>query len=97
MNVVSVSQLDREGHGILFERGIVSIKKLSEAKFKPIGTIRDDLYELSGPEIISSMKQKSWMKSLWHQRLGHANERIVAETINYGAVDGVNTTDPGRK
>jgi hypothetical protein len=89
-NLISVSQLDREGYSILFEDGKVTLVERLGGKRIEFGILKDRLYSLNGSEFAGGVSERIKDVNLWHQRLAHLNHRDVIQLANSGAVDGMN-------
>ena len=72
-NLISIGQLDDEGHAILFVGGTWKVIKGARvlARGKKIGT----LYITSSPRDTIAVVDASTDTSLWHRRLGHMSEK----------------------
>ena len=72
-NLISVRQLDDEGHAILFVGGTWKVTKGVRvlAREKKTGT----LYMTSSPRNTIAVADASTNTSLWHRRLGHMSEK----------------------
>ena len=72
-NLISVEQLNDEGHAILFVGGTWKVTKGAKvlAHGKKIGT----LYMTSSPRDTIAVADASTDTSLWHRRLGHMSEK----------------------
>ena len=72
-NLISVRQLDDEGHAILFVGGTWKVTKGVRvlAREKKTGT----LYMTSSPRNTIAVVDASTNTSLWHRRLGHMSEK----------------------
>ena len=71
--MISVGQLDDEGHAILFVNGTWKVTKGARvlARGKKTGT----LYMTSSPRDTIAVVEASIDTSLWHHRLGHMSEK----------------------
>jgi hypothetical protein len=100
-NLVSVSQLQRDGFDVIFEDGKVVIKDRKTASLIPIGILKGKLYHLDPKfteEFCGSVKERRIDLDLWHRRLAHLNERDLISMVNSKAVDGLNVSSrTGRK
>ena len=72
-NLISVGQLDDEGHAILFVSGTWKITK--GARVLACGKKTDTLYMTSSPKDTITVVDASTDTSLWHCRLGHMSEK----------------------
>ena len=81
-NLISVGQLDDEGHAILFVGGTWKVTKGVRvlACGKKIGT----LYMTSSPRDIIAVAEVSTNTSLWHCRLGHMSEKGMKMLLSKG-------------
>ena len=72
-NLISVRQLDDEGHAILFVGGTWKVTKGVRllARGKKTGT----LYMTSSPRDIIAVAEVSTNTSLWHCKFGHMSEK----------------------
>ena len=72
-NLISVGQLDDEGHAILFVSGTWKVTNGARvlARGKKTGT----LYMTSCPKDTIVVADASTDTSLWHRRLGHMSEK----------------------
>ena len=68
-NLISVGQLDDEGHAILFVGGTWKVTK--GARVLAHGKKTDTLYMTSSPRNTIAVADASIDTSLWHRRLGH--------------------------
>ena len=72
-NLISVGQLDDEGHAILFVGGNWKVTK--GARVLARGKKTDTLYMTSSPRDTIAVAGASTDTSLWHRRLGHMSEK----------------------
>ena len=81
-NLISVGQLDDEGHAILFVGGTWKVTKGARilAREKKTGT----LYMTSSPRDIIAVADASTNTSLWHRRLGHMSEKGMKMLLSKG-------------
>ena len=81
-NLISVGQLDDEGHAILFVDGTWKVTKgaMVLARGKKTGT----LYMISSPRDIIIVAEASTNASLWHCRLGHMSEKGMKMLLSKG-------------
>ena len=72
-NLISIEQLNDEGHAILFVGGTWKVSKGARvlARGKKTGT----LYMTSSPREQIAIADASTDTSLWHRRLGHMSEK----------------------
>ena len=81
-NLISVGQLDDEGHAILFVGGTWKVTKRARvlARGKMIGT----LYMTSCPRDTIVIADANTDTSLWHHRLGHMSEKGMKMLLSKG-------------
>ena len=81
-NLISVGQLDNEGHAILFVGGAWKVTKGARvlARGKKTGT----LYMTSGPRDTIAVADASTDSSLCHRRLGHMSEKRMNMLLSKG-------------
>ena len=81
-NLISVEQLDDEGHAILFVGGTWKVTKGVRvlAHGKKTGT----LYMTSSPRDTIAVAEASTNTSLWHHRLGHMSEKMMKMLLSKG-------------
>ena len=81
-NLISVGQLDDEGHAILFVGGTWKVTKgvMVLARGKKTGT----LYITSSPRDTIVVADVSTDTSLWYRRLGHMNEKGMKMLLSKG-------------
>ena len=81
-NLISVGQLDNEGHAILFVGGTWKVTKGARvlARGKKTGT----LYMTSSPRDTIAVADASTDTSLWHRRLGHMSEKGMKMLLSKG-------------
>ena len=72
-NLISVGQLDDEGHAILFIGGTWKVTK--GARVLARGKKTGILYITSSPRDTIAVADASTDTSLWHRRLGHMSEK----------------------
>jgi hypothetical protein len=99
-NLVSVSQLDRDGYDVTFIDGQVLLHKRGTDESMPIGVLKGKLYHLDPNlrEFVGSVSERRKDLSLWHKRLAHINEADLVSMTNSKVVDGLNVaTRIGRK
>ena len=72
-NLISIGQLDDEGHAILFVSGTWKITK--GARVLACGKKTDTLYMTSSPKDTITVVDASTDTSLWHYKLGHMSEK----------------------
>ena len=80
--MISVGQLDDEGHAILFVGGTWKVTKGARvlARGKKTGT----LYMTSSPRDTIAVADASTNTSLWHHRLGHMSEKGMKMLLSKG-------------
>ena len=81
-NLISVGQLDDEGHAILFVGGTWKVTK--EARVLARGKKTDTLYMTSSPRDIIAVADASTDTSLWHRRLCHMSEKGMKMLLSKG-------------
>ena len=74
-NLISVGQLDDEGHAILFIGGTWKVTKGSRVLVLTRGKKTDTLYMTSSPRDTIAAAEASTDTSLWHCRLGLMSEK----------------------
>ena len=81
-NLISVGQLDDEGHAILFVGGTWKVTKGARvfAHGKKTGT----LYMTSSPRDTVAVTEASTDTSLWHRRLSHMSEKGMKMLLSRG-------------
>ena len=81
-NLISVGQLDDEGHVILFIGGTWKVTKGARvlARGKKTGT----LYMTSSPRDTIAVTDASTDTSLWHRRLSHMSEKGMKMLLSKG-------------
>ena len=81
-NLISIGQLDDEGHAILFISGTRKVTKGDRvlARGKKTGT----LYITSSPRDTIAVADTSTDTSLWHYRLGHMSEKGMKMLLSKG-------------
>ena len=83
-NLISVGQLDDEGHAILFVGGTWKVTK--GAKVLAHGKKTGTLYMTSSPRDTIAIANASTNTSLWHRKLGHMSEKrmkMLCQKENY--------------
>ena len=90
-NLISVGQLDDEGHAILFVGGTWKVTKGVKvlARRKKIGT----LYMTSSPRDTIAVAEASADTSLWHRRLGHISEKGMNMLLSKGKLPELKSVD----
>ena len=80
--MISVGQLDDEGHAILFVSGTCKVTKGARvfARGKKTGT----LYMTSSPRDTIAVADANTNTSLWHRRLGHMSEKEMKMLLSKG-------------
>ncbi|RVW64114.1 Retrovirus-related Pol polyprotein from transposon TNT 1-94 [Vitis vinifera] len=88
-NLISVGQLDDEGHAILFVGGTWKVTKGARvlARGKKTGT----LYMTSCPRDTIAVADASTNTSLWHRRLGHMSEKGMKMLLSKGKLPELKT------
>ncbi|RVW38125.1 Retrovirus-related Pol polyprotein from transposon TNT 1-94 [Vitis vinifera] len=90
-NLISVGQLDDEGHAILFVGGTWKVTKGVRvlARGKKTGT----LYMTSCPRDTIAVADASTDTSLWHRRLGHMSEKGMKMLLSKGKLPELKSID----
>ncbi|RVX01092.1 Retrovirus-related Pol polyprotein from transposon TNT 1-94 [Vitis vinifera] len=90
-NLISVGQLDDEGHAILFIGGTWKVTKGARvlARGKKTGT----LYMTSCPRDTITVVDASTDTSLWHRRLGHMSEKGMKMLLSKGKLPELKSID----
>ncbi|RVW58633.1 Retrovirus-related Pol polyprotein from transposon TNT 1-94 [Vitis vinifera] len=90
-NLISVGQLDDEGHAILFVGGTWKVTKGARvlARGKKTGT----LYMTSCPRDTIAVADASTDTSLWHRRLGHMSEKGMKILLSKGKLPELKSID----
>ena len=90
-NLISVGQLDDEGHAILFVGGTWKVTKGVRvlARRKKTGT----LYMISSPRDTIAIADASTDTSLWHHRLGHMSEKRMNMLLSKGKLPELKSID----
>ncbi|RVW86112.1 Retrovirus-related Pol polyprotein from transposon TNT 1-94 [Vitis vinifera] len=88
-NLISIGQLDDEGHAILFVGGTWKVTKGVRvlARGKKTGT----LYMTSSPRDTIVVADASTDTSLWHRRLGHMSEKGMKMLLSKGKLPELKT------
>ena len=90
-NLISVGQLDDEGHAILFIGGTWKVTK--EARVLARGKKTGTLYMTSSPRNTIVVVDASIDTSLWHRRLGHMNEKGMKMLLLKGKLPELKSID----
>ena len=90
-NLISVGQLDDEGHAILFVGGTWKVTKGARvlARGKKTGT----LYMTSSPRDTIAVADASTDTSLWHRRLDHISEKGMKMLLSKGKLPELKSID----
>ncbi|KAL6325362.1 hypothetical protein AAG906_023207 [Vitis piasezkii] len=90
-NLISIGQLDDEGHAILFVGGTWKVTKGARvlARGKKTGT----LYMTSSPRDTIAVVDASTDTSLWHRRLGHMSEKGMKMLLSKGKLPELKSID----
>ena len=90
-NLVSIGQLDDEGHVILFIGGTWKVTKGARllAREKKTST----LYMTSSPRDTIAIAEASIDTSLWHRRLGHMSEKGMKMLLSRGKLPELKSID----
>ena len=81
-NLISVGQLNDEGHAILFVGGTWKVSK--GARVLAHGKKTSTLYMISSPRDTIAVTDASTDTSLWHRRLGHMSEKGIKMLLSKG-------------
>ena len=81
-NLISVGQLDDEGHAILFIGGTWKVTK--GARVLACGKKTDTLYMTLSPRDTIAIVDVSTDTSLWHPRLGHMSDKGMKMLLSKG-------------
>ena len=89
--MISVGQLDDEGHAILFVGGTWKVTKGARvlARGKKTGT----LYMISSPRDTIAVVDASTDTSLWYRRLGHMSEKGMKMLLSKGKLPELKSID----
>ena len=89
--MISVGQLDDEGHAILFVGGTWKVTKGARvlSRGKKTGT----LYMTSSPRDIIAVTEASIGTSLWHRKLGHMSEKGMKMLLSKGKLPELKSVD----
>ena len=90
-NLISVGQLDDEGHAILFVGGTWKVTK--EARVLVCGKKTGTLYMTSSPRDTVGVAEASTDTSLWHHRLGHISEKGMKMLLSRGKLQELKSVD----
>ena len=90
-NLISVGQLDDEGHAILFVGGTWKVTK--GARVLARGKKTDTLYMTSSPRDTIAVAGASTDTSLWHRRLGHMSEKGMKMLLSKGKLPKLKSID----
>ena len=90
-NLISVGQLDDEGHAILFVGGTWKVTK--EARVLVCGKKTGTLYMTSSPRDTVGVAEASTDTSLWHHRLGHISEKRMKMLLSRGKLQELKSVD----
>ena len=83
-NLISVGQLNDEGHAILFVGGTWKVTK--GVRVWARGKKTDTLYMTSSPRDTIVVADASTDTSLWHRRLGHMSEKEMKMLLSKGKI-----------
>ena len=81
-NLISVGQLDDEGHAILFVGGTWKVTK--GARVLAHGKKTSTMHMTSSPRDTIAVADASTNTSLWHHRLGHMSEKGMKMLLSKG-------------
>ena len=90
-NLISVGQLDDEGHAILFVGGTWKVTK--GARVLDHGKKTGTLYMTSSPRDTIAIADASTDTSLWHRRLGHMSEKGMKMLLSKGKLSELKSID----
>ena len=90
-NLISVGQLDDEGHAILFVGGTWKVTK--EARVLVCGKKTGTLYMTSSPRDTIVVADASTDISLWHRRLGPMSEKGMKMLLSKGKLSELKSID----
>ena len=90
-NLISVEQLDDEGHAILFVGGTWKVTK--GAKVLAHGKKTGTLYMTSSPRDTIVVAEASIDTSLWQHRLGHMSEKGMKMLLSKGKLPKLKSID----
>uniref|UniRef100_A0A2N9EUG1 Retrovirus-related Pol polyprotein from transposon TNT 1-94 n=1 Tax=Fagus sylvatica TaxID=28930 RepID=A0A2N9EUG1_FAGSY len=90
-NLISVGQLDTEGHAILFVGGTWKITKgaMVVARGKKTGT----LYMTTSPRDTIAVAEAGADTNLWHRRLGHMSEKGMKVLLSKGKLPNLKSVE----
>ncbi|RVX19557.1 Retrovirus-related Pol polyprotein from transposon TNT 1-94 [Vitis vinifera] len=90
-NLISIGQLDDEGHAVLFVGGTWKVTKGARvlARGKKTGT----LYMTSCPRDTIAVADASTDTSLWHRKLGHMSEKGMKMLLSKGKLPELKSID----
>uniref|UniRef100_A0A2N9IPG8 Integrase catalytic domain-containing protein n=1 Tax=Fagus sylvatica TaxID=28930 RepID=A0A2N9IPG8_FAGSY len=90
-NLISVGQLDTEGHAILFMGGTWKITKgaMVVARGKKTGT----LYMTTSPRDTIAVAEAGTDTNLWHRRLGHMSEKGMKVLLSKGKLPNLKSVE----
>ena len=90
-NLISVGQLNDEGHAILFVGGTWKVTK--GARVLAHGKKTSTLYMTSSPRDTIAVADASTDTSLWHHRLGHMSEKGMKMLLSKGKLPELKSID----
>ena len=90
-NLISIGQLDDEGHVILFVGGTWKVTKGARVLARAKKT--DTLYMTSSPRDTIAIAEASTDTSLWHHRLGHMSEKWMKMLLLKGKLPELKSID----
>ena len=90
-NLISVGQLDDEGHVILFVDGTWKVTK--RVRILARGKKTSILYMTSSPRDTIAVTDASTDTSLWHRRLGHMSEKGMKMLLSKRKLPELNSID----
>ena len=90
-NLISIGQLDDEGHAILFVSGTWKVTK--EVRVLACGKKTGTLYMTSSPRDTIVVAEASTDTSIWHRRLGHMSEKGMKMLLSKGKLPELKSID----
>ena len=90
-NLISIGQLDDEGHVILFVGGTWKVTK--GVKVLACGKKTDTLYMTSSPRDTILVAETSTDTSLWHRNLVHMSEKMMKMLLSKGKLPKLRSID----
>ena len=90
-NLISVGQLDDEGHAILFVGGTWKVTK--GVRVLACGKKTGTLYMTSSPRDTIVVAKANTDTSLWHRRLGHISKKGMKMLLSKGKLPELKSVD----